>query len=341
MQFTFNDAPEGINPGAGSRGAGPIGISAENSPASAASAGSGRGGRREPIFPDPRSCDHRHSRRQWDRVRKDYGFDNGSLRRSQWQLVPLGEKREVELWWDRISPKQVFSEDPSRASVHASGNRYVITGLQVGNTAIHAMNAKGICRSELEITVRKAKQIPVVFHYVQEKRHQTSRPVDSGGKLLEGVNKIIAPQTCVSFREETNPAPIFRIAADLGDFVDPHAADVTRLCQERIDKLQTSWAINVFFVWRIAGTGADTTGGEMLDNRTCFVGDITKKDTDRALAHEFGHCLTRFDRYDLYRDPEGHTTDTECLMDRLASGTRIMRDEADVMYTTAAVSGAT
>ncbi len=326
MQFNFNEVHEGLNPGAGCRVAGPLGTCSDLAPAQATGT--------RPFF-DPESCEHRHHFRRWNRVRKDFGFDDGSLRRSQWQLVPLGETREVTFLWDRLSPKRIFVEHSHIASVDEQLGRYVISGLRSGSTGLHAANARGICRSELEITVRQPKQISVVFHYVKDKRHNTVRAVGSGGKLLADVNEIIAPQTCISFGEKFNPTPVFEIDADLGDFVDPLAANAKRLCAERIKELQTSSAINVFFVWKIPGVAGETTGGQMLDNLTCFIADDTKKNAGRALAHELGHCLTRFDSDDLYRDHEGHTVDTEYLMDRLASGTRISRKEADVMYRTA------
>ena len=38
--------------------------------------------------------------------------------------------------------------------------------------------------------------------------------------------------------------------------------------KERVNKLQTFGAINFFFfVWRLAATASETTGGEMLDMR--------------------------------------------------------------------------
>jgi hypothetical protein len=331
--------PKGINPGAAFRLYASLGMCGQHGGADGE--GGAAKGRDLPHVPfDPQSCDHRHHFRRWGSVRNDCGFDNGSIRRSQWQLVPLGGSRDVELLWDRLFPKQVFSEDPSMASVHRQGDRFVITGLKAGRTGLHAANGRGTCWSELEITVRAARQIPVVFHYMKDQRHQTNRAPGSGGKLLTRVNEIIAPQTCISFGERGMTSPKFEIDADLGDFVDPRGSDVKHWCSERIQQLQTFGCINVFFVWRIAGVGADATGGQMLDNGMCFLGDVTKKDAGRALAHEFGHYLTRFDRESLYHDGEGHTADPECLMDPLASGTRISRDEVDVMYETAADSGA-
>lgn len=204
-----------------------------------------------------------------------------------------------------------------------------------GSLAWLGSKCKRKSAGELEITVRQPKQISVVFHYMKDKRHNPVRPVGSGGKLLANVNEIIAPQTCISFGERPNPTPVLQTDADLGDFVDPLAANVKHLCGERIKELQTSWAINVFFVWKIPGFAGATTGGQMLDNLTCFIADNTRKNAGRAPAHELGHCLTRFDSEVLYCDPEGHATDTEYLMDQLASGTRIPPKEAEVMYRTA------
>src|SRR5262245_7737877 len=113
--------PEGINPGAAFRLSDTLGMCGQQ--ADAEGEGSAARGRNQPQAPfDPKVCDHRHHFRRWSSVRKDHGFDDGSMRRSQWQLVPLGGSREVELLWDRLFPKQVFSEQANIASAIRHGD---------------------------------------------------------------------------------------------------------------------------------------------------------------------------------------------------------------------------
>ncbi len=284
--------------------------------------------------------EHRHHFRYWSPVEKSQGFDQGSMRRSQWQLVPLGSSREVELWFDRVREKVVFSADPDVVSVSEDGDRYVLRGQREGTSSIHAANRRGICWSALLVTVRQRLRAPIAFHFLQDRSRQTRRTPGEVAPMLARVNEILVPQTCVSFAQQPVGAPRFHVDADLGDALDPEAPEIATLCAARIAKLQTFGAVNVFFVWRVQSIGSDAVGAQTLDNGICFFGDGGGKNTGRRLAHELGHHLTKFDRTALYGDDEGHAKDPGALMDPLATGTAISRAEADVMYRTARETGA-
>ena len=118
--------------------------------------------------------------------------------------------------------QQVFSEHPDIASVHPQQDRYVITGLRAGSTGLHAANARGICWSELEITVAASPSKSRGLPLRRGQGNKTSRSVGSGGSRSRGECNH-CPQTCISFGEQVIDTTVFRIDADLGDFIDPHA----------------------------------------------------------------------------------------------------------------------
>ena len=335
MSAHLLEAPDGVNHGAGRIACGPLGF--EPSRRSTAPAMSRSRRRRvDPAQLDPADCEHRHWFRRWKPLREHAGFDPGTMRVSQAQLVARGEQRELELRWDQFHPVQVFSDRPDLASVVAAGDSYRISGLAQGDTAVHAMNGRGLCESMLAVVVRDRIDVPIVFHHVRDLQRPDYRCGTPTGDLVREVNRIFEPQACLHFHEQTIADPVFdhnRITGQPLDF-GPTGIGGRGFEIFPLRALDFPAAVNVFLVWRLAHQDGPIGGAHVGD--CVFLSAQAGDAAGRRLAHEIGHRLTQGAPASIYPDEDGHTVHPDKLMDPQARGIWISLAEATLMHAQAA-----
>jgi hypothetical protein len=178
-----------------------------------------------------------------------------------------------------------------------------VEGWMPGDTNIWAFDFDNpeVDLDGLDVHVLGPKTIDIVFYYVKDPTHRTTRPLPSAAaaaalldedRLLEVVNEIFQPQANITvFKRE--PGMPLKFTQDLGNTVTQ--ATVGDDWHVLTDRVENPARINVFFIWDIdfPGDGHEHAISRVpgqyliLSDRT----DSVVKNPGVTLAHEVGHCL--------------------------------------------------
>ena len=254
----------------------------------------------------------------------------------------------------------VISTRPDIASVTEDVRGQVtIRGLREGKARIQAQDSDGATLGELAITVKRERTIRVITYLFSDSRQSTSRTAQDARTEIEQANAILTPQANVRILHagqihqlsaytvfgSTHPTqPGYVEQVDLGRYITMD--EIRPIIEETIGEVDDTIFAHVFFVRefeKFEPTGrrrdlhsglsfsVDATGLCQLGNACARTHGVVVEDRCQrvTLAHELGHCLTRFSG-PMY-DSTGHCASTRNLMHHAASRDRITRGEADLM----------
>lgn len=237
---------------------------------------------------------------------KDHGLDKQAS--PDWLMVPLGGTNHVYL--ADADDMTVTPVNPGMVEVREApiGRKRLIDirGRMPGSTYIDVRSSRGLA-TRLEVCVKKRKQVSVVFHYVEDNTgRRTARKLGDESTLLDDANRILLPQTNVEF--VNHGAEEVKVKSDLGAVVcadekhTPSYGGYQREWNAVVSSAIQRGQLDVFFVWEMEGS-KDTTpfhddaqAATKPDfGYTVFEDNVPK--AGQALAHEFGHALGLYDRY--------------------------------------------